>query len=448
MKMKKLLSSIILGCMLVLTACDNFLDVVPVGSVIPSTLTEYRALLTRSYKDVSSLRDRGMACLRSYELKAKPGDYSNFDAYRDIENWNDSQANPATYSFEWERYYNIIFIANEVISAKGSIKEGTAAEINQLVGEAYMLRAYMHFTLVNLFGAPYTLDGALASKAVPLKLSNDLEKVLSRNTVEEVYKSVLADLAKARELINVEAWDENYVYRFNKSAVEALQSRISLYMGDWKECLKSSEIVMQKYDKLVDLNEADALMPNATASVENITPLEMVITSGFKYDMTVSKQFADKYSAADLRMAKYFSEADSDGNQAIAKGATNDYLCSFRTGEIYLNAAEAAAQDNQLDKARGYVLKLMKNRYPSADYTAKETAVNAMPKDKLIEEILMERDRELALEGHSWFDLRRTTRPQLVKNIGGKEYRLEHNDPRYTLQIPKEALEVNPGLRN
>ena len=448
MKMKKLLSSIILSCVLTLTACDNFLDVVPVGSVIPSTLTEYRALLTRSYLDVSSLRDRGMACLRTYELKALTGEYSNYDAYRDIENWNDDNPNLGTYSFEWERYYNIIFIANEVIAAGNGIKEGSAADINQLVGEAYMLRAYMHFTLVNLFGQPYTKDGALASKAIPLKLDNDLEKVLSRNTVEEVYQSIQSDLDQARELITVEKWDDAYIYRFNTLSVEAFQSRLSLYKGEWESSLKASELVLAKNNKLEDLNNAEALTPNENKSVENITALEKVITNGFKNDMVISKQFADKYAPEDLRLKKYFGAADSEGHLPIIKGGNSDFLCSFRTGEIYLNAAEAAAQAGNQAKAKQYLLKLMQNRYPAAAYAAKETAVNAMQKEALITEILAERERELALEGHSWFDLRRTTRPQMTKTIAGKTYTLQADDPRYTLQIPKEALEVNPGLRN
>lgn len=35
----------------------------------------------------------------------------------------------------------------------------------------------------------------------------------------------------------------------------------------------------------------------------------------------------------------------------------------------------------------------------------------------LIKEILEERALELAFEGHRWFDLRRTTRPRIEKNI-------------------------------
>ena len=39
-------------------------------------------------------------------------------------------------------------------------------------------------------------------------------------------------------------------------------------------------------------------------------------------------------------------------------------------------------------------------------------------------------------------------RPRLEKVLDGTRYVLEENDARYTLAIPKEAIEANPGLLN
>ena len=104
-----------MACMLLLAACDNYLDIQPTGSVIPNSLAEYRALLARSYKDVSKFSDRGMACFRSDEMQVRDNEYDQ-NYYMDIERWNDLAPNAYTSSFEWAKYYNVLFIANHVIA--------------------------------------------------------------------------------------------------------------------------------------------------------------------------------------------------------------------------------------------------------------------------------------------------------------------------------------------
>ena len=81
-----------------------------------------------------------MACFRSDEMLVRDNEYDQ-NYYMDIERWNDLAPNAYTSSFEWAKYYNVLFIANHVIESRSDIKEGTEEEINQLVGEAYMLRA-------------------------------------------------------------------------------------------------------------------------------------------------------------------------------------------------------------------------------------------------------------------------------------------------------------------
>ena len=48
---------------LLLSSCDSYLDIQPVGQVIPNTLAEYRALFTTAYN--TALND---SCFRSLYL--------------------------------------------------------------------------------------------------------------------------------------------------------------------------------------------------------------------------------------------------------------------------------------------------------------------------------------------------------------------------------------------
>ena len=84
--MKKIYVLALLSCLLMFSAFDSYLDIRPVGSVIPQTAEEYRALLARAYLNVPN--DRGLACLRSDEMLVNDNEYDR-NSYGDIERWND-----------------------------------------------------------------------------------------------------------------------------------------------------------------------------------------------------------------------------------------------------------------------------------------------------------------------------------------------------------------------
>lgn len=179
-----------------------------------------------------------------------------------IEIWNDGNPSPSTRQFGWASYYTNIYYANAIIDKKDEITEGEQQDINQLAGEAYMMRAYMHFILVNLYGQPYTKAGAPDTKAVPLKLDLDLEGTPSKNTVKEIYTAILSDIASARRLMNKKEWETQYAYRFSTLSVDAMESRVYLYMGEWEKSYEASERVLAEKPNLEDLKAKEPTLPN------------------------------------------------------------------------------------------------------------------------------------------------------------------------------------------
>lgn len=442
---KKLYFAAILVGNLLLSSCDSYLDIQPVGKVIPNTLSEYRALLTTAYNKGSKIIDKGIIDFRS-DMAVVGSTSTAQNAYSDIEKWNDITPSNTTREFLWEDFYYIIYYANAIIDKQNQITEGNQEEIDQLVGEAYLLRGYTHFILVNFYGQPYTKEGGPESKSIPLKWDLDLEATPSRNTVREIYTAILADIESARKLIHQETWEKKYSYRFSTLSVDAMESRVRLYMGEWKEAYDAAELVLAKKANLEDLNLENSKLPNDQESVETITAYEVIYYSVFADQALLSASFMAKYTVGqDLRSTKYYGSANKDGNYPSLKGKKN---CTFRTGELYLNSAEAAARLNKLPEARTRLLKLMECRYTPTSYAEKKNLVNAMNQDQLITEILNERALELAFEGHRWFDLRRTTRPEIRKDIAGTTYILRQDDSRYTLRIPQKAIDANPGLLN
>lgn len=445
--MKRNILNLTLGLLALLTlgACDDFLDIQPTGKVIPTTGSDFRALLTNTYSEVP--KDRGLATFRTDEVVLDLGSTSTEDinSYFDIWTWNDLDPAGTTTEFNWQRYYHVLYVANYIMEQQATMTGVTTAERNQMVGEAYMLRAYMHFLLVNLYAEPYTHCNPATTRGIPLKEDCDINKVLSCNTIEEVYTSILSDLQTATQYLNKEQWEEGYTYRFNVISAEALRARTYLYMGEWQKAYDAALKVLAFNNKLEDISTSKVL-PNSYQSVESILALEWIMPAQYHAAGRVSDYITKNlYKSGDLRKSKYYKQITAS-NSTVLKAGSNEYRCTFRTAEFYLIAAEAALENNDMENALGYLTALMKTRYHSSMYTKYETQVKEMTKEQLRQEIQDERFRELAFEGHRWFDLRRTTQPSLTKTYVGTEYTLEAGDSRYTLRFPSAAIAANPGL--
>lgn len=444
---KKLYTFFMFAGGLLTTSCSNFLDIQPTGKVIPNTLEEYRALMTEAY--ANSLTDRSVCDMQTSDITVSDESQAQSD-FGNIEKW--SSNNATGYEFKWGPYYENIYYANAIIDKQDEMTEGSQEEIDQLVGEAYFMRGYMHFLLVNLYGQPYTKEGAPETKAIPLKLNLDLEGFPTRNKVGEVYTSILSDIQEAHRLISQKEWETGYNYRFSTLATYAFESRVNLYMGNWQTAYDAAERVLAEKATLEDYNNPEETfqLPNQYKSVESITAYENVYSNTTMEASQATPAFFQMFQEGDLRSTKYFDAINEAGNYPIIKtNNTSSFKCSFRVGELYLNSAEAAARLNHLPEARNRLLQLMKKRYSPEGYLLKENEINSMNQESLISEILDERARELAFEGHRWFDLRRTTRPRIEKTLlGGQTVILEQNDERYTLRIPQSAIEANPNLSN
>ena len=440
MKIKSILMVIL--ATLTMSACDNFLDITPTGKVIAETGDEYRALLTYEYKYFT--KDRYMTTLRTDEMlmdKVKTSS-TDLDAYLDLWRWKDDNPSPTTSYFSWRSYYHSVYIANYIIQNQKKIKEATAQEISQLVGEAYMMRAYCHFLLVNLYAEPYTHCTPSQTRGVPMLLEADVNAIPGSSSVETVYNQILSDLDNAEQYLNVEEWELGKNYRFNTTSAQALRARTYLYMGRWSDALEASKDVLSVYNELEDMNNSTTL-PNSYKSKESIVALERFSSNLYTAVDMPASEFISLYRSGDQRRTKYFKRVTSS-TYSLLKGRSDEFSCSFRTAEFYLTAAEAAARLGHTTDAINYLTPLMTKRLNASAYQTTTALIGTMTEEELIQEILDERARELAFEGHRWYDLRRTSQPALTRVYDGTTYTLLPEQ--YTMRFPSEAVEANPEI--
>ena len=431
----------VLCLMLSLSSCKKYLDIEPVGRVIPKTASDFRQLLNAGYSGFAE--HKPLLAIRGDEVVLVESDSESAN-YLDIYKWNDNTPDVISYQFPYLSFYRSIFYTNTVITDIEK-NAGKTEETAQLKGEAYLLRAYNYFELLNLYAKNYNPQTAATDRGVPISLEIDLEKKYVPSTVAQVYAQIFSDIEEGKKLLNVTHFEAPNNYRFTSHAAVALTARIHEFRGEWAEALKATQNALAINDKLEDLNTS-SLLPNHYKSVENIMSMEEILNSGASKVSVMSSHLIGIYDQAnDKRFGMYFSK--SDGDYVSAKGNSDALKISFRNGELYLIQAEAALQLDNMSLALKSLMDLKAKRLSPAYFNTEQIRISALNKAGLLQEILNERERELALEGHRWYDLKRYGQPEIKHVLRGITYTLQKNDPRYTIRFPQAAIENNPNLQ-
>ena len=159
----------------------------------------------------------------------------------------------------WWVGYKVIFTANTIIE---SYAEGKSQECDQLLGEAYFLRAMCHFQLATIFSKPYS--HGRDNLGIVLRTSTNTEET-HRATVGEVYDQVVKDLQKAASLMNKSRGNAGYA---SKNAALGLLSRVYLYM---EENQKVIDVIAEMGDPIANLDPDYATyFANALKSKETL----------------------------------------------------------------------------------------------------------------------------------------------------------------------------------
>ena len=393
---------------------------------------------------------------------------------------------------DWNKAYHCINICNMVIDAideQHAANEEQKLEKSRIKGEAHFLRALYYFTLVNMYGKPYSPEN-LSAPSIPIKLSPVVEdKEYTTNTVGETYNQILKDLDEADTcLINTTI--KNRPYRADITAVYLLKSRTYLYMQNWKKAYEYAQKALAKNDNLLDLNtlsseSGDVLTKSSPETIfsmgGHLLASSIYQQRRFSYGKwvacpvyTISDDLVSAFREGenDLRM-QYYIMKDIIGGGWNFTGYMNAWVFKkvagwenlgykevsdqflFRTAEAYLNAAEAAAYMGEEGTART-LLKALR------DKRLRNSTMPTESGESLVTLIREERQCELCLEGHRWYDLRRylvcekypysktITHYYTSFDYNGplytKRYMLETNDPAYTLALPKEVLDFQNNL--
>lgn len=374
--------------------------------------------------------------------------------------------------------YRTIDRVNRVLQAlpnADSTKVGDNALRSRLRGEALFIRAFSHFQLFRYYSGNYDPAGlALAYMEVP-----SLEPQ-ARITMGPYFQKLSADLAEAKTLLPTSLAD---ITRATRPAASGLQARVALYMRDWANAItysteyinaiplspratfngiwtdaNNNELAFKLKRTATAGGRIGSLFRGTSANASNIGTVTWAPSDELwnSYDQTNDVRFASYFKDEPILtnsnpprqshlIQKYAGTGYASSNENVADAKV------FRTGEMYLIRAEAKAESNDLAGAAADVNALRAARitgYVNVTYASKDAA---------IADIIQERFKELAYEGHRFWDLKRRglpveRLPSDAPTANGTT--LPANNFRFVLPIPNAEIQANslivqnPGYTN
>ncbi len=234
----------VLGLMLI-TSCEDFLDVKPSNYAASETSITNAADAKVAINGLMRKMTSSLYYGRNFLIygDAKGGDFAIRSQGRGSDwyySFNHSASSNSGSGF-WEQIYNCILQANNLIVniEKMEAEDRGSVALSEYKGMALTARALMYFDLVRLYGKMYNMDKA--SYGVPLVLEPlDASAQPTRASVEEVYTQILTDLTTAAPLLSKNKVNGYFNYYANK----AIEARVHLFMDNFTASLAAAEEVI------------------------------------------------------------------------------------------------------------------------------------------------------------------------------------------------------------
>ncbi|MFD2556671.1 RagB/SusD family nutrient uptake outer membrane protein [Sphingobacterium tabacisoli] len=452
MKINKNMIILFVAITSLLTGCDKYLDITPKGKRLLTTVADYDQWMNSDLL----INTVGQA-FNTLNLLSDNVDNVNITnpptaQYDLIYSWSqqfsaDMQATPVF----WGDHYAIINHFNTVILGIDQATGGTNVQKKSLKAEALLGRAYEYFYLVNLYGRPYDSETADKDLAVPFVVSNDVSQLVpDRSTVADVNQRIIEDLNFA--VNDLPADNSTNRFRGSKAAAYSLLARIYFYQRNYVEAQKNAALALDFTNAtMLDLNEP-------ITSVQVSIRRDVIYGRMFMGSNTVALEYMQSFAENDLRVRTFYNSADD--YTFIERGATQYSPLQVTPQFIYENSgtsvqemkliiAECAARGGDLTLALKHLEELQKNRLDRETYEP----YYSNDKESVLQEVLLERNRELGFSGLRWFDMRRLDKENRMPTIYRRDaqeniiFTLPPKGDRYTLQIPIQALSFNPGMQ-
>ncbi len=446
----------------VLTSCgDDFLNPKPTTALedeeVFTSLTNAKAALIGAYDQLSSYSFDGLYLPIMADLTGEDvmlNSERNYNWFVPVYQLN-VLSNYQYASRPWSAGYKIIYDANKIIEGAPNLPDATDEEISALVAEAKVMRAYAYLKMVEVFAPAYAADpDAPGVLLVTKPLQYDAPDV-GRSPVSDVYEQIIADLTYGANTLD-DALETGF---FGKKAAQALLARAYLDMQEWEKArdwakLAYEDMELMKFDEMLGgffSSNRETIFALAYTPEDNNIYLSIPSfywpVSGYS-SMRANDKFVENFENGDVRLYYFLKEPAIDAdNWLILKFQHNQSVgnaerIAIRAAEMYLIEAECEAELGNWKNAQDALYMVQNRAHPGVE---KSTNTG----QELIDEILLERRKELFGEGFRWNDIKRRNLSFMREGDHWVKLDFGPNDDDYyrlTFPIPQKELDANNAL--
>lgn len=344
----------------------------------------------------------------------------------------------------WVDVYALVNSSNLILEKMDQL----GIEDSNSRGSALFFRALGHFDALRQFGE-FTDSGSSFGIPVVTNFVDSKSAVsIPRASVTESFNQIISDLNDAISYLD---YDDDRFF-VSRATAEALLARVYLYQGNYPMAEQLATEVINNPDYYINDYYSDIY--DIEGSDESIFELQFEGVNGNNLTgllstspPEVSANYYDFFEAMDYdndpRSYLYY---DTGSVVYVDKYGTSDNdieanAIILKLSEIYLIRAEARAHISPTDLASALDdLNVVRTRSLPSD----EILVEDVPGfDDFVDILLEERARELAFEGHRWFDIVRLGRAESI--LGIPSFRTVYPIPQREITISNGTLVQNPG---
>lgn len=358
------------------------------------------------------------------DVAMQPGKYGYIQHYS-FTNINNTSS--ATVEQIWTLGYKTIDNMNKVISRIDEVS-GTDADKKRIKAQAYALRGYIYLNFASFYGFSYQKDSTALTVPVYTKPSSLDTEGSSREQLATVYRQSEKDLLEAYQTIGSYS-RSGLKYKIDKNVIAGLLARLYLHTNRWSLAQKYAAeahlgyVWMSKSEYgtgFNDYNNAEWIWGHGQTTEQSTASYsfhykDVSSPASYYYSFMADPYFKDNFESYDIRTdlfewdTKRYLGALMYKKFLFRANMTGDIVI-MRKAEQVLIEAEAYARLNNLSAAMSKLNELRTARLKDGIETSVLPDLSKLNKNQLIEEILIERRKELFGEGFSLSDIIRLQR--------------------------------------